>query len=161
LDFHRELIYRCSRSAINNLTGAMSFDTKPLPNQTTIPSNLRAARNIEEKIIREAGKLGYTDECAFSVRLAFEEAIVNAHKHGNGSDSSKKIFVSYDVNPQRILIRVRDEGNGFNPSMVPDPTSPDRIALPHGRGIMLMRAYLDGLSYNQQGNEVQLVKEKS
>ena len=65
------------------------------------------------------------------------------------------------MNPNRLIIRVRDEGQGFDPSVVPDPTEPNRISLPYGRGIMLMRAYLDEIIYNQQGNEVQLVKEIS
>ena len=104
--------------------------------------------------------MGYSPECAFAVRLALEEAVVNAHKHGNRSDRTKHIIVSYDVKPDRLTVRVRDEGPGFDPRLVPDPTSPDRISLPNGRGLMLMRAYLDDVCYNEQGNEVQLVKER-
>jgi serine/threonine-protein kinase RsbW len=140
---------------------AMPFDLEPLSHQVVIPSDLRIARRLEERILQEAEACGYSPELAFAIRLALEEAIVNAHKHGNGSDPTRQIVVSYDVNPQRVVIRVRDEGQGFNPAGVPDPTSPDRISLPNGRGIMLMHAYLDKLTFNEQGNEVQLVKEKS
>ena len=126
-----------------------------------IPSELHAAREIEETIVAEVEKFGYPEESAFALRLALEEAIVNAHKHGNGSDPNKQIVVSYEVNPHRLVIRVRDQGKGFDPSVIPDPTQPNRISLPYGRGIMLMRAYLDEVSYNQQGNEVQLIKERS
>jgi serine/threonine-protein kinase RsbW len=139
----------------------MAFDPKPLPNTLVIPSDLHAARQIEELILGEAQALGYSKECAFAIRLALEEAIVNAHQHGNGKDPSKKITLSYDVNPQRLVIRVRDQGRGFNPRKIPDPTAPERISLPYGRGIMLMHAYLDEITYNEQGNEVQLIKEKS
>jgi len=104
---------------------------------------------------------GYSEESAFAIRLALEEAIVNAHKHGNGGDPSKTITISYDINENRAIIRVKDEGKGFEPAMVPDPTAPDRISLPTGRGIMLMQTYLDNVCYNEQGNEVQLVKENS
>ena len=139
----------------------MVFNPQTLPNKMVIPSNLHAAREVEETIVAEADKFGYPEESAFAIRLALEEAIVNAHKHGNGSDPNKQIIVSYEVNPDRLTIRVRDEGPGFDPALIPDPTEPNRISLPYGRGIMLMRAYLDEVSYNQQGNEVQLVKERS
>jgi len=136
----------------------MSFDSQPLPEHLVIHSDLQAARNVEEQILGKARALGYSEECAFAVRLALEEAVVNAHKHGNRGDASKHITVSYHVGPQRLIIRVRDEGPGFDPQAVPDPTEADRIALPNGRGIMLMRAYLDDVQYNRSGNEVQLVK---
>jgi len=126
-----------------------------------IPSDLRAARQIEEQIIRKAEERGYSPHCAFAIRLALEEAMVNAHKHGNGGDPRKQIAVSYEVGRKRTVVRVCDQGRGFDPRMVPDPTAPERISLPNGRGIMLMRAYLDEVVFNEQGNEVQLVKEKS
>ncbi|UCD27454.1 MAG: ATP-binding protein [Planctomycetota bacterium] len=139
----------------------MDLNPQTLPNKTVIPSDLHAARDIEEQIVSAAEKLGYTEETAFAIRLALEEAIVNAHKHGNGNDSNKQITVSYDINPKRLIIRIRDQGQGFDPNVVPDPTEPNRISLPFGRGIMLMRAYLDEVTYNDKGNEVQLVKERS
>ncbi|MHC4443059.1 MAG: ATP-binding protein [Planctomycetota bacterium] len=139
----------------------MVFNPQKLPNELVIPSELHAARQVEEKIVAEAEKFGYPEDSAFAIRLALEEAIVNAHKHGNGSDPNKQIVVSYEANPHRLVIRVRDQGKGFDPAVIPDPTEPNRISLPYGRGIMLMRAYLDEVTYNQQGNEVQLIKERS
>jgi serine/threonine-protein kinase RsbW len=138
----------------------MPFGEEPLPHQIVIPSDLHVARQVEEQIVRQTEPLGYSSQCAFAIRLALEEAIVNAHKHGNGGDPNKRIIVSYDIRPDRAVVRVRDEGKGFDPHGVPDPTSPDRIPLPDGRGIMLMRAYLDEVTYNEQGNEVELVKER-
>jgi serine/threonine-protein kinase RsbW len=139
----------------------MSYDPQPLPHQVVISSDLQAARGVEDLILQEAENLGYSPECAFAIRLALEEAVVNAHKHGNRADPTKRITVSYDVRPNRIVVRVRDEGPGFDPYLVPDPTAPDRISLPNGRGLMLMRAYLDDVCYNETGNEVQLVKERA
>jgi len=138
----------------------MAFDPPSLPHRIEIGSDLQCARGIEDEILREAERMGFSPECAFAVRLALEEAVVNAHKHGNRSDTSKRIIVSYAVMPNRIVVRVRDEGPGFDPRLVPDPTAPDRISLPNGRGLMLMKAYLDDVRYNEQGNEVQLVKER-
>lgn len=135
------------------------FD-QTLPHEVVIASDLQAARGIEEAILRRADALGYSQECAFAIRLSIEEAIVNAHRHGNGGDAAKKITISYDIDRQRAIIRIRDEGEGFDPCCVPDPTHPDRIPLPNGRGIMLMRSYLDEVTFNERGNEVQLVKER-
>jgi len=139
----------------------MAHNSRPLPHQVVIPSDLGAGQTIGDEILREAEACGYSPECSFAIRLAVEEAVVNAHKHGNKSDPAKKIVISYRVDPQRIVVRVRDEGPGFDPGNLPDCTAPDRISLPCGRGVMLMRAYMDEVSFNKQGNEVQLVKEKS
>jgi len=136
------------------------YDSRPLPHKVVIPSDLSAARVIGDEILRQTEALGYSPECGFAIHLALEEAVVNAHKHGNASDPTKKIVISYGVDPQRVVVRVRDEGSGFNPGCVPDCTTPDRLSLPHGRGIMLMYAYLDKVSFNDQGNEVEMVKEK-
>ena len=138
----------------------MPFDPRPLPHQVVISSDLRAARQVEERLLTMVAGLGYSPESAFAIRLALEEALVNAHKHGNRSDPSRKITISYDLDERRAIFRVRDEGPGFEPIRVPDPTRPDRVSLPTGRGIMLMRAYIDDLAYNDKGNEVQLTKER-
>lgn len=139
----------------------MPSHTHPLSHQVAIPSSLHAARCIEEQLLSITEGFGYSEESAFAIRLALEEAIVNAHKHGNDGDPSKTIIISYDINEKRAIVRVKDEGKGFEPATVPDPTAPDRISLPTGRGIMLMRAYLDEVRYNKEGNEVQLIKENS
>jgi len=138
----------------------MSFDPRPLPHQVVIPSDLQAARQVEEHLLSLVQKAGYSQECAFAIRLALEEALVNAHKHGNRGNHEKTITISYAINEHQVIFRVRDQGPGFEPFRVPDPTSPDRLSLPTGRGIMLMRSYLDELAYNDQGNEVQLIKER-
>lgn len=131
-----------------------------LPNRVVIKSDLHAARDVEEQVLRLAESLGYSPQCAFAIRLSLEEAIVNAHRHGNRGDASKSIVISYQIDRRRAVIRIRDEGAGFDPDDVPDPTCPERICLPSGRGIMLMRRYLDEVTYNKRGNEVQLVKER-
>jgi serine/threonine-protein kinase RsbW len=139
----------------------MSFDRLPLPEKVVIPSDLKAALLTEERILDAVAEAGYSREAQFAIRLALEEALVNAHKHGNRGDSARTITITYDVDPSRVVIRVRDEGEGFQPRNVPDPTAPDRLSVPCGRGIMLMRAYVDDLQYNGQGNEVQLIKNNS
>jgi serine/threonine-protein kinase RsbW len=137
----------------------VSFD-QALPHRIVITSDLHAARDVEEQVLRLTETLGYSRECAFALRLSLEEALVNAHRHGNKGDTHKHITISYQIDRRRAVIRVRDEGDGFDPCTVPDPTCPERLCLPSGRGIMLMRSYLDEVIYNPEGNEVQLVKER-
>jgi len=138
----------------------MSSTAQPFPHTVVIASDLAAAREVEEQILKETERMGYSKECGFAIRLALEEAIVNAHRHGNQGDPSKTLTISYSVDSQRMVVRIRDEGPGFDPEHIPDPTQPDRIALPNGRGIMLMRAYLDEIHFNTRGNEVTLIKER-
>ncbi|MBN1491877.1 MAG: ATP-binding protein [Phycisphaerae bacterium] len=126
--------------------------------EVVISTDLRAARAAEERILRAVEAHGYRREATFAIRLSLEEAITNAVKHGNGNDRSKHVRLRYHITDKEAVIYVADEGPGFNPGTVPDPTTPPRLSLPSGRGIMLMRAYLDEVRYNRKGNEVCLVK---
>jgi serine/threonine-protein kinase RsbW len=143
-------------SAVASMS-APPFD-QALPNRIIITSDLQAARDVEEQVLRLVQEFGYSKECAFAIRLSLEEALVNAYRHGNRCDCGKRISISYQIDRERAIIRVGDEGGGFDPCGVPDPTCEDRICLPNGRGLMLMRSYLDEVTFNERGNEVQLVK---
>ena len=94
----------------------------------------------------------------FSIKLALEEALINAIKHGNQMDRAKKVRVLYRVSPYRFDVEVRDEGPGFDPSDVPDPTAAENLERPCGRGLMLMRHYMTEVNYNDRGNSVFMVK---
>ncbi len=125
-----------------------------------VPNDLAAAKQMEGIILAEAAGCGFCENTAFAIKLALEEAVSNAFRHGNKCDPRKRIFVRYEVTPDRIVIEVQDEGDGFDPCCVPDPTQPEFIDRPHGRGIMLMRAYLDAVEYNASGNVVRLLKKE-
>jgi len=101
---------------------------------------------------------GCSEEVLFAVRLALEEAVVNAIRHGNKLDPQKKILVSYLVEDARVTISVEDEGPGFDLDSVPDPTAEENLEADHGRGILLMRVYMDEVVYNEKGNRVTLTK---
>ena len=90
-----------------------------------IPSELPAARAAELRVLDELKKYTYDETATFAVKLALEESLNNAIKHGNGSDPSKKIKLQFDVDPRRVAITVTDEGTGFNPGGVPDPRADD------------------------------------
>ncbi len=123
-----------------------------------VPSDLLAAKQPEEEILGELERLGYPAQAVFAVKLSLEEALVNAIKHGNRSDPAKYITVRYDVNASRVVIVVADEGGGFCPGEVPDCTAQENLSRPCGRGIMLMRAYMDQVRYSKQGTVVRMVK---
>jgi len=104
---------------------------------------------------------GYPARDVFGVRLALEEAIVNAIRHGHGNDPSKHVSVRYRVSEDCVLVEVADQGPGFDPEQVPDPLAPENLERPGGRGLLLMRAYLTWLRYNRRGNSVVLCKCRS
>ena len=117
--------------------------------------------------------------------IALEEALVNALYHGNlevrlrrdgkkprrllrpsrrrsqkSPYSERKIRVDFRVSPEEAVIRIRDEGPGFDPSSLPDPTDPVNLDKVSGRGLLLMRTFVDELRFNERGNEVTLVKRR-
>ncbi len=91
------------------------------------------------------------------LRVGLTEALSNAMLYGNGPDPSKKVRVEVVFEDAQITARVTDQGRGFNPTAVPDPTTPKNIMKPRGRGIFLMRKLLDEVHYNDRGNSVTLV----
>lgn len=129
--------------------------------QTVIPTDLQAARQVAENILGQAQARGYADDVCFAIRLAIEEALSNAVKHGNRFDPCKKITVKASVGGETMSVCIADEGAGFDPAFVPDPTAEENIEKPSGRGIMLMRAYMDQVSFNDRGNEVRMLKRKA
>ena len=125
----------------------------------TVPNDLACLREPEARIIAELRRCGYDDDTVFAIKLAFEEAATNAVKHGNCGDRSKRVHLRYYVDPQRIILMVRDEGCGFRPEEVPDPTADENLERPSGRGLMLMHSYMTKVHYSEAGNEVWLLKE--
>jgi len=90
-------------------------------------------------------------------RVGLTEALSNAMMYGNGHDPSTHVVVELVMGQGRLQATVRDQGAGFDPSAVPDPTLPENISRPCGRGLFLMRELLDEVRYNDRGNEVTLV----
>ncbi len=125
--------------------------------RTTIPSDLSIVSEVIQRILRPALDLGYSEDAIFGLNLALEEALANAVKHGNRKDPSKKVYIVHCVSPDQAYIAVRDEGEGFDPRNVPDPTQEENLEKPCGRGIMLIRAYMDEVDFNESGNEVRML----
>jgi serine/threonine-protein kinase RsbW len=124
----------------------------------TIPSDTCVARKVQEEIESHLVAQQIADKEIFSIRLALEEALVNAIKHGNQMDRSKSVRISYRLLPDRFEVHITDEGQGFDPADVPDPTAVENLERPCGRGLMLMRHYMSEVAYNDRGNSVSMAK---
>jgi len=122
------------------------------------PSSLDRTVQIGEVILNACRNHHFNEQDLFAIKLALEEALVNAVKHGNKLDPAKKIRVQYRITDQRADIAIEDQGTGFNPAELPDPTSEENICRCCGRGILLMRAYMSNVIFNPQGNKVTLTK---
>ncbi len=123
-----------------------------------IPSDLAEARRIQSLIEDALRRWGYSEHDIFAIKLALEEALVNAIKHGNQMDPDKKVHIRYAINDRQVEIYVKDEGCGFNPDEVPDPTDPDNIERPCGRGLLLIRGFMTQVEYYPPGNSVRMIK---
>lgn len=123
-----------------------------------ISSDPAEARRVHEEI-EQALKLHlYSEHDIFGIRLAVEEAIVNAIKHGNQMDRGKKVKITYRVQADHFEVVVSDEGSGFDPEDVPDPTAPENLERCCGRGLMLMRHYMSEVFHSHRGNSVRMKK---
>jgi serine/threonine-protein kinase RsbW len=89
-----------------------------------------------------------------------EEAFLNAVKHGNKMDPTKKVKIDYSVDPDKIEISITDEGSGFEPESVVDPRFGEGLFEPGGRGLLLINSYMDIVKFNEQGNSVYMVRYK-
>lgn len=134
---------------------------KPKTKKLSVPSTLSDVLKVQQQIIADAATQGFGDHARFAIRLALDEALSNAVNHGNKGDSSKKVHVEYSVSDDEVVVSVTDDGPGFNPAAVPDPTLDENLERPHGRGVMLMRAYMTDVSFNPKGNCVTLVKKRN
>jgi serine/threonine-protein kinase RsbW len=130
----------------------------PRPVELTIASDLAEARRIQGEIEQALHGGRFTDHDIFAIRLAVEEALVNAIKHGNQMDRAKNVRVVYHISPDRFEVEIADEGPGFDPGDVPDPTAPENLERPCGRGLLLMRHYMTEVAYHDRGRAVRMAK---
>ncbi len=109
------------------------------------PNNLIT---VEEFVNYFAKDLGLDNERLAALLLAVTEATTNAIIHANKCDVNKLVTVDVQVDKTKITIKITDEGEGFDPSVIPDPTQPENLLKDSGRGVYLMRVYMDELNYN-------------
>jgi serine/threonine-protein kinase RsbW len=128
------------------------------PVELTIASSAAAVRETQERILTEIERHGFDSQSHFAVKLALEEALINAAKHGNKWDPAKKVHVMYAVTDRQVEVMIEDEGPGFDRTSVPDPTLDENIEKCSGRGILLMEAYMNSVRWSHGGRRVKMVK---
>jgi serine/threonine-protein kinase RsbW len=124
----------------------------------TIPSDLAAVREVQSSILDDIKRHGYGSESTFAIKLALEEVLINAIKHGNKFDPKKKVHVESNVTREMAEIIIEDEGAGFERVEVPDPTLTENLTKCSGRGILLIEAYMSSVEYSNKGRRVRLTK---
>jgi serine/threonine-protein kinase RsbW len=126
-----------------------------------LESRLENVEQAEEAARSVSAKLKFDEEAEFRIEMAVHEAVINAIHHGNKEDPSKKVYVKFLVSEDRLEIRVRDEGMGFDPSTLPDPLARENLLNISGRGILLVRKFMDEFRVESPaggGTEVIMVK---
>lgn len=123
-----------------------------------LPNDLRAIPHAVEYVVRRCGSCeGHARRLRLNFRVGLTEALSNAMLYGNSADPSKRVRVEIVISESAITARITDQGDGFDPNGVPDPTTPENLTRPCGRGLFLMRELLDEVHYNDCGNSVTLV----
>jgi len=128
------------------------------PFDITIPSDPAEVQRIQDHIEFQLKQHHFEDREIFSIRLALEEALVNAIKHGNQLDRSKKVHIHCAITPERFEVAISDEGPGFNPDDVPNPLWEENLERPCGRGLFLIRHYMTDVTYHPPGNRLTMSK---
>jgi serine/threonine-protein kinase RsbW len=124
-----------------------------------IQSDPNLLPELDQFIIDIAKKSGLSNDKLNGLSLSFSEALSNSITHGNKNDIFKKIIVEVLIDANKMTIIIKDEGTGFDLEKIPDPTKPENILKDSGRGIHIMKSFLDNLSYNftPEGTETILV----
>jgi serine/threonine-protein kinase RsbW len=113
-------------------------------------------RQAQEAVLRTLEDCKYDAGSCFAIRLALEEALSNAFKHGNQNNPELKVTMQCSVGDDCIEIEIEDQGEGFDPDAVPDPTVDENIEIPSGRGIVLMRSFMTEVRYEPPGNRLRM-----
>ena len=125
-----------------------------------IESDTAAGRRVLDEVLQELQARHWCQRDVFAVHLAMEEALVNAIIHGNRLARDKHVRISCRMSPELIRVEISDEGPGFDPDALPDPTDPERLGCPGGRGVLLMKAFMSRVEWGGSGNRVLLEKDR-
>ena len=119
------------------------------------------AEGVIGKILSKMEALKFSKDDIFAVHLGLEEAFINCLKHGNKSNPQKKITIEYHIEPEKAVVSLTDEGEGFKPDAIPDPTEGSNIYKTSGRGLFLIRSFMDKIVFNKKGNCICITKYNS
>ncbi|AKD02811.1 ATP-binding protein [Pontibacter korlensis] len=122
-----------------------------------IPSLIENIRVIESFIDNSKDEFEFEDDIYGNIMVAVTESVNNAIRHGNKFDKDKNVYLTLQVEENKLLFEVADEGPGFDYEHLPDPTAPENLENPGGRGIFLMRNLCDEVNFLDEGKKVQLI----
>ena len=121
-------------------------------------NDLRAIERTVASLVERGRAVGFDDNLLrLNLRVGLTEALANAMLYGNNRDPRKRVRVEAEIEPERIMIRVTDEGRGFDPEQVDDPTKPANLHKIGGRGIFLIRKLMDRVEFNDRGNSILMI----
>ena len=132
--------------------------------EVTLESDLKNVEVAEEISRRVAGTAGFDEDDQHRIEMAVHESMINAIWHGNKNDSSKSVWLQFKIQSDRLEIRIRDQGNGFDLNHIPDPLENENLLNVSGRGIFLIRSFMDQFNVEYikgTGTEVTLIKNLS
>jgi len=132
----------------------------PISRSVVVSSDPNAIVDVYKGLAECLHASNFSDEDIFAVHLAIEEAFINAVKHGNKMEPGKAVKIDYMVEHDKIEICMTDEGPGFDPIVIPDPRYGDNLYKPAGRGMLLMRSFMDVVEYSERGNSVRMIRYK-
>jgi len=126
----------------------------------TLDSSLQTIDRAEESATRIATELGFPDEEIMQISMAVREGAVNAVLHGNAYAPDKKVVLAFETVGNDLIITIRDQGKGMDLSQIPNPLAPENLLKTSGRGIFLMRSFMDVVEIrpSQTGTELKLIK---
>jgi serine/threonine-protein kinase RsbW len=130
------------------------------PVSHTMESTLESVNKAEEMADKAASQAGFDEDARGGISMAVREAMINAVMHGNGYSPDKRVKLSFEQSGGNLVITIRDEGAGMNPDEVPNPLAPENLMKQSGRGIFLMRAFMDDVKFRklEPGTEITLIK---
>lgn len=134
---------------------------KSLTIKRELESNPRECVTLIRQMLAGLESFGWTQQDVFGIHMAIEEAVMNAIKHGNKEDSDKKVQVEIEIDVNNFYAKISDQGCGFCMEEVPDPTLEENLEKTSGRGVMLIKNFVDDCKYNEVGNSVELRKSKT
>ena len=126
----------------------------------TLESSLDSVNKVEETAEQMAKKAGIDEDEIFKITMAVREAAVNAVLHGNDYDPAKRVTASFENTGKSLIVTIADEGKGLDPDTLPDPLAPENLLRGTGRGIFLIRSFMDEVHFKQlhPGTELTLIK---
>lgn len=131
--------------------------------ELSLPSRIETVATAAAAVAQFIGRYGISDDAAFGIDMAVREAVTNAVLHGNRQDENKTVDIVLKSSPDAVEISVHDQGPGFNPEAVPDPTANENILKTSGRGIFFMRTFMDEVDWlirPEGGTTVRMLKRR-